>query len=404
MRASFTLALVLALGCGDDDDRADVDAFVADSAMPMDASSDGGSDDDAFIPDGGPEVCVREAAPADRARFVVVAHPFVPNYEVLALDTDGALTRPGTTFLMGKAAEAPIVFTADGEIGIVPQDDGSLGVFRIDASGDVDVVHASYEGEFYASRVVMDPDGNTAWVLDSQWRESGGGLYRIEFDCDGRIVNETMVAPSRLAYGMGFEADGSAIIAAKDILSTTLGPDVHRVDLTGPTVDASAEVFADDDWIVAGFDLTASHAFLGDNAGFSATPNSVAVVGLGETALQELQTVPVEDPASILASPFDDVVLVVSAFGDAIFEFGYDPGEPEPLTARGELSYTTRGPALPTVGTMLRRGSLEGLAFVAENVAVRRIQFEGGGVVTDLGPFELGEGLESIAGAIGVQP
>ena len=76
----------------------------------------------------------------------------------------------------------------------------------------------------------------------------------------------------------------------------------------------------------------------------------------------------------------------------------------EPLTARGELSYTTRGPAIPTVATMLRRGGLEGLAFVAENVAVRRIRFDGGGVVTDLGPFELGEGLESLAGAVGVQP
>ncbi len=403
MRAPFTLALIFALACGDDDER-DVDAFVSDSAVPVDA--DGGSgDDDAFVTvDGGPEICEREAAPADRARFVVVAHPFVPNYEVLALDTDGALTRPGTTFLMGKAAEAPIVFTADGEIGIVPQDDGSLGVFRIDESGSVDVVHAGYEGEFYASRVVMDPHGNAAWVLDSQWRESGGGLYRIEFDCDGRVVNETMVAPARLAYGMDFEADGTAIVAAKDILTTTLGPDVHRVDLEGPTVEASAEVFAEDDWIVAGFDVASSHAFLGDNAGFSATPNSIAVVGLGATSLQELQTLPVEDPASIIASPFDDVVLVVSAFGDAIFEYGYDPDELEPLTARGELSYATRGPALPTVATMLRHGSLEGLAFVAENVAVRRIQFEGGGVVTDLGPFELGEGLESIAGAIGVQP
>lgn len=41
---------------------------------------------------------------------------------------------------------------------------------------------------------------------------------------------------------------------------------------------------------------------------------------------------------------------------------------------------------------------------VSENVAVRRLRFEGGGVVTDLGPFELGMGTDAIAGALGVQP
>lgn len=409
MRTSLSLALLFSIACGDDDRAGDLppaDASVApDLAVATDAATDGGAADDASAPDdGGPELCPREPAAADRERFVVVAHPFVPNYEVLALSTEGTLSRTGTTFLMGEAAEAPIVFTADGALGVVAQDDGSLGVFAIDESGAVDVRHAAYDGDFYASRVVMDPDGQSAWVLDSQWRESGGGLYRITFGCDGRIASETRVAPARLAYGMGFEADGTAIVAAKDILSTTLGPDVHRVDLSEPSVLTSAEVFADEDWIVAGFALGTHHAFLGDNAGFSASPNSVAVVGLGETMLRELQTVPVEDPASVIVSPFEDVVLVVSAFGDAIFEYGYDPLELEPLTARGELSYATRGPALPTVATMVRRGALEGLTFVAENVAVRSIRFEGEGVVTDLGPLELGEGTESIAGAIGVQP
>jgi hypothetical protein len=41
---------------------------------------------------------------------------------------------------------------------------------------------------------------------------------------------------------------------------------------------------------------------------------------------------------------------------------------------------------------------------VAENVAVRQIQFEGDGVVTDLGRLEFGEGLEDIVGIVGVQP
>jgi hypothetical protein len=405
VRTTLCLALLLTLACGDDD-VARVDAFVADAAPPVDGGNgDSGSESDGFVPtDGGPEVCPREPGAADRERFVVVAHPFVPSYEVLALGTDGTLSRPGTTFRMGEAAEAPIGFTADGEVGVAVQDDGTLGVFTLDDEGNVDVVHSAYEGEFYAARVVMDPDGVSAWVLDSQWRENGGGLYRIELGCDGRIVSEELVAPARLPYGMGFEAEGSAIVASKDILSATLGPDVHRVDLDEGTVTLSANVFDDDDWIVAGFGLSENHAFLGDNAAFGAAPNRVAVVELDSEALTLRQTTEVEDPTSVIVSPFADVVLVVSGFGDAIFEYGYDPEAATPLTARGELSYTTRGPAIPTVATMITRGSLEGLALVAENVAVRPIQFEGDGAVADRGPFELGDGTESITGAIGVQP
>jgi hypothetical protein len=49
------------------------------------------------------------------------------------------------------------------------------------------------------------------------------------------------------------------------------------------------------------------------------------------------------------------------------------------------------------------RGSLEGLVLVSENVSIRRIQFEGGGVVTDLGLTSLSDGVPAIAGAVGVQ-
>ena len=35
---------------------------------------------------------------------------------------------------------------------------------------------------------------------------------------------------------------------------------------------------------------------------------------------------------------------------------------------------------------------------------MRRVRFDGGGVITDLGPLELGSGTENITGSIGVQP
>ena len=134
-------------------------------------------------------------------------------------------------------------------------------------------------------------------------------------------------------------------------------------------------------------------------------PNRVGVARLDGDTITVAQLLPdVPDPVAILASPFDDVVLVVDGFGSAILAFDYAPDEVAPLTPRGELSYTVRPPSLPGSAVSIGRGALDGLAFIAENLAIRVVRFDGGGVVTDVGPFELGEGSENIPGAIGVTP
>lgn len=382
-------------------------------AALRDAGRDaGGGAEDAGGDDAGAPACPREPAAADRARFVVLAHPFGdPSYEVLALSADGALSRPGTRFVMGKAADSPIVFTPDGEVGIVAQDDGSLGVFTLDAGGAPTVVHRALTGDFYAAGVVMDPAGDAVWIRDAQFRESGGGLYRAPIGCDGTVGPATLVAPGRLAYGMAFLRDGTAAVASKDLLDDTvdasgLGPDLRILDPSAPATLAAGDVFPEADWIVAGFTVTANerHALLGDNAAFSATGNRLAVAAIDDGVSFVQQIADVEDPVAIVASPFDDAAIVVSGFGDAIWGLRYEPDAAMPLTVTGELSYQDRGPALPDTAVMVGRGPLEGLVLVSENVAVRRVRFEGGGVITDLGPFELGGGTENIAGPLGVQP
>lgn len=416
MRARLWTCLILTaclVGCDDGPSPTDAgpDAALLDDGGDRDAgAADAGTGDagdrDAGT-DAGPAACPRSPAAADRTRYVVVAHPFgTPSYEVLELATDGTLSTTSRRFAMGQASSGEIVFTPDGEVGLIAQADGTIGVFSLDVSGVPTVLHTGYDGGFYAGAVVMDPAGDGAWVLDSEWRESGGGVYRIEIGCDGRIAGEQLVAASRLPYGMGLLADGRAVLAAKDVLDTTLGPDVHVISLDTPSVLSSADLFVEDDWIGGSFSVAfgEGHAFLGDNSAFSATGNRLGVVSIvGDivTAVQEIAGV--EDPVAILSSPFDDRVLVVSGFGDAIFVYAYDAASATPLTSLGELAYDTRRPALPGSAAMIRRGSLEGLVLVSENVAVRRVRFASG-AVTDLGPFELGSGTDAIAGAIGVQP
>lgn len=408
--------LLLAIACGDDDGRVDAGGDGGTDAssdasidVPIfDAEVDGGDDAGADAgADGGSE-CPRVPAPADRVRQVVISHPYpAPSmvYEVFELDQSGELSRPGTTFELGRSTGGEIVFTPDGEVGLVAQEDGTLGVFRFTEDG-VEVVHAAYDGEFYAAGVIPAADGTGAWVRDAQWRESGGGLYWVEIGCDGSIAAESLVAASKLPYAWLPRGDGTAVLFGRDVLDTVEGDDDgFIVDLAGPSVTAAGDIFPDSDWIGAGADLTADGTFalIGDNGLF--TTNRVAIARLGETSITGTQIIePLEDPIAIVASPTNDAAIVASGFGNAIFRLTYD-GDADPAwTNAGELTYVGARPALPGSAVAIETGPLVGLVLVAENVGIRRVRFSGGGAVEDLGAFDLGEGIENVVGAIGVQP
>src|SRR5689334_18815178 len=98
--------------------------------------------------------CPRFWKSADRTRKVVVTRPFVKDekkkkVDVLDLSPSGDLTRTGVEFEMPKPSYEPIVFTPDGEIGIIAQDDGTLGVFRFNDAGMPEVIQEAVSGGFY---------------------------------------------------------------------------------------------------------------------------------------------------------------------------------------------------------------------------------------------------------------
>ncbi|MFK7992477.1 MAG: hypothetical protein AB8I08_41025 [Sandaracinaceae bacterium] len=408
-------ALVFVAAC-DPDPVVEPDASVLrDGGGVLDGGRDAGSADagsaDAGSLDAGPTDagldCPRAPAAADRVRYAVIQRPFdggsaSDRWEVLSLGADGALSRTGTVFTMGRAFQGVVSFTPDGEVGIIAQDDGSLGVFTLSADGVPTVVHAAFEGEFYATGTVMDPAGDAVWVLDAQFRNIGGGLYRVPIGCDGTLGDAVRVAPAQLPYGMGFLDDGRAVVAAKDMLDVALNVgDTHLVDLSTPAAVASARVFDHEDWIAGSFALSHNgrHAFIGDNGLFS-DPNRLGVVAVGADTLTDAQLLTVVDAVAIVPSPFDDAVLVVSGIPNALLRFTYDAEADPPLTFEGPLTYTGGTPLLPSSSVMVERGSLEGLVLVGENVAVRRVRFTGAGAIEDLGPLSIPETV----GAIGLQP
>lgn len=358
--------------------------------------------------DGPGTTCVRDPAPADRVRYVVVSHPYTSDnmrsndWEVLELSEAGELSRPGRHFTMGRAFMGEVAFTRDGKIGLVAQEDGSVGIFALDDAGVPTVLHESFKGSFHAARVVVTPD-DRIFVIDTEWREVGGGIYELSIDCDNVVTDLGLVAAAKLPAALHVTDSGHWIVAAADIGDSPMGADVHVVAPNGPSVIASSDAFADDMQIVGGATLTRDgSAFLvGDTSMFGDEPNRVAVVPVEGTQLGDPYVISnVEDPLALLASPFTDHAIVVSGFGNSVFTLA-KTGNTWALT--GEVSYVGAPPQLPGGAVMIEQGALHGLVLISELDGVRRVEMTAAGTIVDRGLYSLGGGANS-PGAIGVTP
>ncbi len=394
----IALFLVAGSACGSDDNSGGGDAADAAAVVPdIDAGSVG---------------CEREARAADGLRYVVVARPYgdegAPStrWDVLALSAQGELTETGESFSMRRATDGVVHFTPDGSLGLVAQDDGSVGVFRIDDAGAVTVLHEALEADFYASDIAVSETGDAAYVIDSNWRENGGGVYQLTIGCDDAIRNDGLLVGGKLPRGIRSGSSGTSVITASDFGDSPLEQDVHVVDGSLGTV-ASAQVFPDSEAIVSALAVTAGrdYALIGDASGFSGVPNRVAVARISDSSVEAVQVLsPIEDPFAIVASPHGDTALVVSGFGDAIYQLSFDSKAATPFSIQGELAYTGSSPELPADAVLIERGELLGLVLVAETRGVRLVQFAGEGTIIDLGLSPIGESYQAIVGAIGVQP
>ncbi len=404
----------LSVGCGDDGSPGGGGGGVGGSGAGV---SNGGGEPGgggAAGGAGGGESCPRDPGPADKERFVIVGHPYDDavsadgSYEVLSLSAAGVLSTTGTRFHMGPPADRPISFTADGEIGFAVQDDGTLGVFRIDAAGQVTVLEEGLSGAFYAEAVRLDPSGAGVLVIDPNFPKNGGGVYPVALGCDESLTPGARRFESKSARDLFFdESSGDLLLPARGALGSTVVAHVHRLNAAGTELLASVDAFGDDDAITSWAALTRSksHVIVADNSAFSGVPHRVAAVPVTANGLGSAQTLTgVDDPYSIAVSPFDDAVVVTSGFGDGIFVLDLDTSSASPLSLRGELPYDGASPQLPGALTMVERGVLDGLVLIADVRGVYAVQFGPNAEVDDLGVFDLGGGVENVVAGIGVQP
>ncbi len=433
MRVRWTLIGLLATGCVSEliglgpKDESPTDDSDTDLTKPGDSDEDTGDDD--TVPDETavpidtappPEVAGCRAAlpPAKRARAVVVAFPYTPEgekastWDVLTLSPAGQLSRPGRTFTMGRATDGRVQITRDGTLGIAVQEGGSLGVFLLDAKGDATVVEAAWKGDpedpFYATSVTLDPSGERAWVVDGNWVENGGGIYEIALDCStGAPSFVRRVMTSKLGRALHLLPNGSAAYAAVE--ADGKGPG-HAFLIAGwpdaPVVSRGETLFDYDGPLMYGTAVTRDGRFLlvGDGSLFADEPNRIAIVDVSGTAPNKVGELDVTDPFDIVVSPFGNAGLVASGFADTFVGLSYAPRAAPPFSRLPALTYAGDFPALPGSMVMVERGPERGLVLAQENTGIRRLRFETTGMVTDLGPFDFGSGLEAIPGAVGVQP
>ena len=369
--------------------------------------------------------CKRTPPRADRTRKVVVSHPYAELdgggisaggtlFEVLELSKTGALTKTGVTFDMGAAANTGIVFTPDGQVGIVAQTDansnGTLGVFRFDKSGAVHVVHAAFKGSFYPDRVVMDPSGARAFVVDFDTTANHGGVYQVDIACDGTLTDRGLVVPGSTPAAMAFlpNSPKKFLLSAGAALGSPAGADTDLIDVshTKPRLGASGTAFADGKAIASALTITpdGKYALIADNA-FEAG-NRIAVVQVdGLKLVDVMQTL---NPGDVAMSPFGNAALVLNTLGnDALRVFAYDPSNASaPFVDKGEIAYKHGRPQLPENAVVIGVGSLKGEVLVAENLAVRQVAFAPDGTAADVGLVAFGDGsrVTDYVGVVGVQP
>jgi len=411
--------------------------FVA-ACGPVDdsgASMDGGVSSDAGL-DAGPSP--RLPLAEDRVRYGVVSHPrdiqgaVSSVYQVFRVATDGSIVGTEQSFELGHSTEGEIVFTPDGEVGLSLQNDGSVGVFRLDTDGVPTVINPALTG-VYASQIVMGEDGLRAYAVDFNWEKNGGGIYELSISKSGEVSVKGRVLEGRSLGAMALIPGSSeVVVAGRGVLAELTADRLFHLDLatSPPTLLSSAPILDSNDIIVGSIAFSGAFTspfpglgasednfvLVGDTNSFSGSGHRVGVARFSSSGLQALSNLPqvpnptgltiIEDPRAIYPSPFGGKLLVVSGTGDAVFSLSYDPGAPD---GNFQLESLVRGsdpgPALPFGSTQIKRGALRGMVIVSELFHLRGFRFEPDGSLTDLGrsALTLG-GLSLTNGSIGIQP
>ena len=350
---------------------------------------------------------------ADAPRVVLVSLPYTddlgesPAWALLTLE-DGVLLDSGDRIDLGRDRGGGMAFTPDGSIGITALDEGTLGVVAVAEDGSTSVVQSGFDPGAYTSALAIDPSGEVVWLINPNWPENGGGLYRAPIDCETGAVGEAeKVIEAKNPSDIVLSDDGRGLLVGREVPGAGAGADVALLDLESGAVLAGSDAFGDEDAIVSHAALTDSGWLLmGDHSEFSGIPNRIAAVPVDGDTLGTAMVIPdVLDPIVVVPNPVGPGVLVPSGYGDRYWLLAEDSSGSAPWTLAGPVTATDPSPVqLPDHAVVIPRGSLAGRVLAVEVGGIRTLELEPAGGAR-IGPvLALGTGYSGLPGAIGVQP
>ena len=323
----------------------------------------------------------------DRVHTVVVGQPFAtPNDTWRSYALEGETLTETGSFSMGEGTFGRVVWTPDGRVGAVAQDDGTVGIFAAE-QGQVTVIEPAFQQGFYASSLTMDPDGQTLWIVDGNWANNGGGLYRVSLDCEtGAPGTVEKVRESKLA---SFLLIGERTVLVANEVDEQVGSSAYELVSPQDEVLQGLPLFEHADYSISDAVMALDgRIWAADYSVFSGVPHSVAVLN-ADLSLEG--RVPVVDPVALVAHPSDGRVLALSAYqADELVQISSDL-EVDPLQTS----------PLPWAAAGLQSGPDAGLVIVSENEAMLLLRWTSTGM-EELQSVPLGG--DALPGAIGVSP
>jgi len=386
----------------------------AGSGKPSDSgtSTQGGDTGDSTASDTGtvPDGCRSTPRDADAPRVALVSLPYTDDLDpsadwaVLDVGPDG-LTDRGTRVPLGWDRGGGLAFTPDGSIGITALDDGTLGVVAVEPDGTVSVVQSGFDPGTYTTALAVDPSGEVVWLVNPNWPESGGGLYRAGIDCTtGAIGPAQRVVEAKNPAAIVLASPDRGLLVGREIPGAGSGADVALLDLDSGAVITGVDAFGDEDAIVSHAALSGSDWLLiADHAEFSGIPNRIASVRVERDGLGASGLVPnLLDPMTVVPNPVGPGALVPSGYGDRYWLLDEDSTG---WSLAGTVASNDPAPVqLPEHAVAITRGALAGRVLAVEVGGIRSLDLDPAGTAR-LGPvLGLGSGYAGIPGALGVQP
>lgn len=407
--AAASLALSsMAAACSDDASTPPTSAVDGGASSSSSSSSSSGGSSSGGADGGARPTCHAAPIADDAPRTIVISHPFGAGgakdnrYERLELGPNGAITRPDVVFSMGRNFAGDIVFTPDGKLGLSAQEDGTIGVFRVESDGKVTVVDRGFKGKGYVERILMAPDGASVLVLDMNTKENGGGLYEVMIGCDGKLEDRGLVVAGGSPTAAAWLGAGKALVSARAIGASPDTDELHVVDVASGARLGGGPAFGDKEAINASVAVSGDGkiALVADNG--ILVGSRVAVVSVAGSAVAKKSLLAVKNPVSVAFSPFGNAGVVVGSDGeDDYFRVKVDTAATTPVVLdAAPIAYKNGKPQLPGAAHVIERGPLKGRVVIAEVSGIRQLTFTAAGALEDTSAFEVSKGND-IPGSVG---